>query len=112
VLLNKTYLASETQCAEAKALILRANPAARIRCTQFGHFELEWLSLLVPDVDKVLDWLDTTPQKRYCSFASRCRLQRCRKVSHSLRGSLAHQSLCPHPGGIVLRRLHWAVVQW
>ncbi|WP_288695220.1 hypothetical protein, partial [uncultured Ruthenibacterium sp.] len=79
MLLNKTYLASETQCAEAKALILRANPAARIHCTQFGHFELEWLSLLVPDVDKVLDWLDTTPQKRYCSFASRCRLQRCRK---------------------------------
>ena len=112
MLLNKTYLASETQCAEAKALILRANPEARIRCTQFGHFELEWLSLLVPDVDKVLDWLDTTPQKRYCSFASRCRLQRCRNVSHSLRGSLAHQSRCPHPGGIVLRRLHWAVVQW
>ena len=52
VLLNKTDLATEAQCAEAKALILRANPAARIRRTQLGRFEPEWLSLIVPDVDR------------------------------------------------------------
>jgi len=65
VLLNKTDLATEAQCAEAKALILRANPAARIRRTQFGRFEPEWLSLIVPDVDvdEVLDMPDITLQK-------------------------------------------------
>ena len=65
VLLNKTDLATEAQCAEAKALILRANPAARIRRTQFGRFEPEWLSLVVPDVDvdEVLDMPDITLQK-------------------------------------------------
>jgi len=36
VLLNKTDLATEAQCAEAKALILRANPAARIRRSSDG----------------------------------------------------------------------------
>ena len=65
VLLNKTDLATEAQCAEAKALILRANPAARIRRTQLGRFEPEWLSLIVPDVDvdEVLDMPDITLQK-------------------------------------------------
>lgn len=65
MLLNKTDLATEAQCAEAKALILRANPAARIRRTQFGRFEPEWLSLIVPDVDvdEVLDMPDITLQK-------------------------------------------------
>ena len=65
VLLNKTDLATEAQCAEAKALILRANPAARIRRTQFGRFEPEWLPLIVPDVDvdEVLDMPDITLQK-------------------------------------------------
>ena len=47
------------------ALILRANPAARIRRTQFGRFEPEWLSLIVPDVDvdEVLGMPDITLQK-------------------------------------------------
>ena len=65
VLLNKTDLAAEAQCAQAEALILRANPAAHIRRTQFGRFEPEWLSLLTPnvDVDAALDRPDITLQK-------------------------------------------------
>ena len=105
VLLNKTDLATEAQCAEAKALILRANPAARIRRTQFGRFEPEWLSLIVPDVDvdEVLDMPDITLQKAVLQirptmpFAA---LQKCL--------DMAYQRLCTRAGGHLLRRLHRA----
>ena len=87
VLLNKTDLATEAQCAEAKALILRANPAARIRRTQFGRFEPEWLSLIVPDVDVDEYWTcRISPcKKRCCRSVPRCPLRHCKSALYSLR---------------------------
>lgn len=49
VLLNKCDLATEEELQAARALILEANPMARIRETRFGAFKPEWLSELSPD---------------------------------------------------------------
>lgn len=111
VLLNKTDLATEAQCAEAKALILRANPAARIRRTQFGRFEPEWLSLIVPDVDvdEVLDMPDITLQKSGAADPSHDALCGTAKVPCTACGrNMAYQRLCTRAGGHLLRRLHRA----
>ena len=104
VLLNKTDLATEAQCAEAKALILRANPAARIRRTQFGRFEPEWLSLIVPDVDAGYH-----PAKSGAADPSHDALYGTAKVPCTACGrNMAYQRLCTRAGGHLLRRLHRA----
>lgn len=65
VLLNKTDSASPAQCAQARALILEANPAAAVFATRYGRMDPDWLRALrpVPGGEEACGAPDITLQK-------------------------------------------------